>query len=214
MILFWNWFVKLTGWPVQLLCFRTKVLYEDRKVQGRRIRGPAILVSNHTSVYDYAVYLFVFWSRTLRFQMAELLFRKPFLGRLLRHLGGIRVDRGGYDFGFLSKSQAVLDRGGVVGIFPESRLPLPGEARPLEFKVSAAYLALASGVKIIPVYTNGSYFQRRRARVVIGTPVYAADLADEGLDEKETLRLVSERLRERIIGLEKLLNESGTTEPR
>ena len=34
MILFWNWFVKLTGWPVQLLCFRTKVLYEDRKVQG------------------------------------------------------------------------------------------------------------------------------------------------------------------------------------
>ena len=55
MILFWNWFVKLTGWPVQLLCFRTKVLYEDRKVQGRRIRGPAILVSNHTSVYDYAV---------------------------------------------------------------------------------------------------------------------------------------------------------------
>jgi 1-acyl-sn-glycerol-3-phosphate acyltransferase len=209
MITFWNWFVKITGWPVQFFCFRTKILYEDRRVQGRHIRGPAIIVSNHTSVFDYAVYLFVFWTRTLRFQMAELLFEKPFLGLLLRLLGGIRVDRGGYDFGFLSKSQAVLDRGGVVGVFPESRIPLPDETRPLEFKVSAAYLALSSGVKIIPVYTDGSYFRRRRAHVVVGKPIDAADLAEAGLDEKETLRLVSQRLRERIIELEKLCNESG-----
>ena len=209
MIVFWNWFAKITGWPVQFFCFRTKILYEDRRAQGRRIRGPAIIISNHTSVFDYAVYLFIFWTRTLRFQMAELLFEKPFLGRLLRHLGGIRVDRGSYDFGFMAKSQSILDRGGVVGIFPESRIPLPEEERPLEFKVSAAYLALTSGAKIIPVYTNGSYFQRKRARVVIGKPLYAADLTEEGLDEKATLRLVSARLRERIMELEKLLNESG-----
>ncbi|MBO7407944.1 MAG: 1-acyl-sn-glycerol-3-phosphate acyltransferase [Clostridia bacterium] len=206
MIGFWNWFVKITGWPVQLCCFRTKRIYEDRKVQGRHIRGPAIIVSNHTSVYDYAVYLFVFWTRTLRFQMAEVLFEKPMLGRLLRHLGGIRVDRDGFDFGFIDRSQAVLDRGGIVGVFPESRLPKPEEERPLEFKVSAAYLALASGAKIIPVYTNGSYFNRKRARVVIGKPLYAADLAVDGADEKENLRVVSERLRERIIELGKLLD--------
>ena len=214
MIKFWNWFAKITGWPVQFFCFRTKILYEDKQVQGRHIRGPAILISNHISVFDYAVYLFVFWTRTLRFQMAELLFEKPFLGRLLRHLGGIRVDRGGYDFGFLAKSQAVLDRGGVVGVFPESRIPLPDETRPLEFKVSAAYLALSSGVKIIPVYTDGSYFQRKRAHVVVGKPLYAADLVEDGLDEKQTLQLVSERLRERIIELEKLLNGSETTAAR
>ena len=64
-IRFWNVFVKLTGWPVQYFCFRTKLYYEDRSVQGRHIRGPAILVSNHTAVYDFAVYMFVFWSRCL-----------------------------------------------------------------------------------------------------------------------------------------------------
>ncbi len=60
MIHFWNLFVKLTGWPVQFLCFRTKIYYEDRRAQGRRIRGGALVISNHTAVYDYAVYLFVF----------------------------------------------------------------------------------------------------------------------------------------------------------
>ena len=214
-IKFWNIFAKITGWPVQFLCFRTKVYYEDRSAQGRHIKGPAILVSNHTAVYDFAVYMFVFWTRILRCQMAELLFEKPFLGRLLRHFGGIRVDRTGYDFGFLNKSLEVLEKGGVVEVFPESRIPLPEEARPLEFKVSAAWLALASGVPVIPVVTNGSYFNRKRARVLIGKPLLAADLAEAGLDEKENLRLVSDRLRERIIELERLLNErANKTEPK
>ena len=214
MIGLFNWFVKITGWPAQLLCFRTKVLYEDKNVQGRHIKEAAIVLSNHTSVFDYAVYLFVFFTRTLRFQMAEVLFQKPLLGMFLRCMGGIRVDRGTHDFGFLPKSQEILERGGVVGIFPESRLPLPGEARPLPFKVSAAYLALTSGVPIIPVVTNGSYFSRRRARVLIGKPILASDLLEEGASETENLQIVSERLRERIIELEKLLNGTETTKSR
>ena len=214
MIGLFNWFVKITGWPVQFLCFRTKILYEDRKVQGRHIEKDAIVISNHTSVFDYAVYLFVFFTRTLRFQMAEVLYEKKLLGWFLRLLGGIRVDRNAHDFGFLPKSEKILERGGVIGIFPESRLPLPGEARPLPFKVSAAYLALLSGAKIIPVVTNGSYFCRKRARVLIGKPILASDLLEDGADEKENLKIVSERLRERIMELEKLLNGTETTESR
>ena len=60
-----NIFAKITGWPLQWLCFRTKVLYEDPSVQKRHIRGSAIVISNHTSIYDYAVFLFVFWTRTM-----------------------------------------------------------------------------------------------------------------------------------------------------
>lgn len=207
MVNFWNWFVKLTGWPAALICFRTKLYYEDRRVQGRHVKGPAIIISNHISIFDYAVYLFVFFTRTLRVQMAEVLYRKKPLAWLLRRLGGIYVDRDAKDFGFLAKSEQILKRGGVVGVFPESRLPRPGEARPLEFKVSAAWLALTSGVPVIPVVTNGSYFKKARARVLIGKPFYAADLAPDGLSEKETLRVVSERMRQRIMDLEKLRNE-------
>ncbi len=210
MITFWNWFAKITGWPVQFFCFRTKTYYENRETCSRRIKGPAIIISNHTSVFDYAVYLFVFFSRTLRFQMAEVLYKKRLLGWFLRRMGGIYVDRDGFDFGFVTKSEEILSRGGVVGIFPESRLPKPGEERPLEFKTSAAYIALRAGVPVIPVVTNGSYFNlKKRARVMIGEPINVCDLSDPSLGEKEDLKNVSARLRERIIELEKMLYEEG-----
>jgi 1-acyl-sn-glycerol-3-phosphate acyltransferase len=61
MIKFFNWFTKITAWLVQKICFRTKVYYENKDEQGRRIRGSAIIMSNHTSIYDYAVFLFIFY---------------------------------------------------------------------------------------------------------------------------------------------------------
>lgn len=208
MIRFWNNFTKITAWPVQKLIFRTRIYYEDRSVQGRRIKGPAIVVCNHTSVFDYAVLLFVFFTRTVRFQMAELLFEKKHLGRLLRLLGGIRVDRNSHDFSFVIKSEHIINRGGAVGVFPESRLPLENEERPLPFKPSVAYLALATNAPVIPVYTNGVYFKRGRARVIIGTPFYANDYVDDSLTDKENINLVAEKMRDRIIELGEELKEN------
>lgn len=207
MIALWNWFVKITGWLPQKLIFRTKVYYEDKKAQSRRIKGPAIIVSNHTSVYDYAVFMFVFFSRTLRYQMAELLFRKKGLGGFLRSLGGIEVNRETHDVSCMAKSASILQHGGVVGIFPESRLPKPDETPPLEFKSGAALLALSSGVKIIPVYTDGCYFKKKRARVIIGKPVDVRALYDDSLSERQNIDVITEKLRQKIIDLGVLLGE-------
>ena len=106
---------------------------------------------------------------------------------------------------FLAPNQ-IID-GGIVGIFPEGRLPKPGEEKPLPFKTGAAYLALSSGAPIIPVYTNGSYFSKKRARVVIGTPLFAEDLLDGELEDKEKIARLSEALRKRIIELGEMLND-------
>ena len=205
--IFFNWFVKMTGWLPQKLIFRTKIEYEDRAAQGRHIKGPAIVIANHTSVFDYAALLFVFFTRTLRVQMAEVLFRKQPLGLFLKMMGGIFVDRDAHDFGFMSRSEELLRRGWVVGIFPESRLPLKNEKRPLPFKPSAAYIALATGAPVIPVYTNGCYFNRKRARVMIGKPLHAEDYADATRSEKENIERFTAAMRERIIELERMSND-------
>lgn len=203
-----NWFVKITGWPIQLICFRKKIYYEDKAVQSRRVRGKAIIISNHISVYDYPVAMFVFWTRTLRFQMSELVMKKPVLGVLLRMLGGIYVDRDAHDFGFMAKSEKILEKGGVIGICPEGRLPRKGETRPLEFKTGAAYLALVTDTPIIPMYTNGSYFNfKERARVIIGTPIIPSQIADPSLSDKENIAELTRVMREKTIRLGKLLNE-------
>ena len=207
MITFLNNFTKITGYLVQKVAFRTKIYYEDKSVQSRKIKGPAILISNHTSVYDYAVFLFVFFSRTLRYQMAEVLYEKKLLAWFLRNMGGIYVNRDAHDFSFIYKSDEILKEGGIVGVFPESRIPTEGEERPLPFKVSAAYLALLSDVKVIPLYTDGVYFKNHRARVIIGTPMYAKDFILENLDEKENITRVTEAFRNKIIALGKELDE-------
>ena len=207
LIKFWNAFVKITAYLPQLLIFRTKVYYEDKAAQSRRIKGCAIIISNHTSVWDYAEYLFVFFFRTLRAQMAEVLFEKKPLGLFLKMMGGIRVNRGANDFACVTKSEKILEKGGVVLIFPESRLPLKGEERPLPFKPGAAYLALLSGAPVVPVFTNGKYFSKKRARVIIGKPIYARDLIDDSLSEKENLARITDIMRDRIISLEKQLYE-------
>ena len=203
-----NWFAKITGWLIQLICFRKKIYYEDKAVQSRRIRGKAIVINNHTSVFDYPVMIFVFWRRTLRVHMSELVMKKPVLGVLLRMLGGIYVDRNSHDYGYMAKSERILSRGGVIGIAPEGRIPLKGEKTPLEFKTGAAYLALSTDTPIIPMYTNGAYFDfRHRARVIIGTPIFPADVADPSLSDKENIAELTRVMREKIIFLGQMLNE-------
>ncbi len=207
MIYFFNWFTKITAWFVQKLCFRTKVYYEKKEEQGRHIKGPAIIISNHTSVYDYAVFLFVFFTRTLRYQMAEILFKKALLRNFLKCMGGIFVDRDSNDFGFMDKSQKVLEKGGVVGIFPEGRIPEQSEDKPLAFKPGAIQLALTANVPIIPAYTNGCYFQKKRARVIIGKPIYLSELYNSQEDYKTNMERISQELRERVVNLGNILKE-------
>ena len=204
-----NWFAKITGWPVQFLCFRTSVVFEDRSVQGRRIKGPAIIVSNHTSVYDYAVWLFVFASRTLRVPMAEILFEKQPLALFLKMMGGIKIDRNAHSIEGVAKCEEILRDGGVVLMFPEGRLPRKGEATPLGFRPGAAALALSTGAKIIPVYTDGSYFRKNRARTAVGIPFYASEAADPALPMSENLKAVSSLMRSRVVAAGELLSAGG-----
>lgn len=195
-------FTKLTAWPVQFFCFRTKVYFESKKQKNNRVTGAAIIISNHTALYDFAVMLFVFWRRIIRCQAAEVLFKKKGpLPWFLRALGCIEVNRETHNFSFVGKSEQILDDGGVVCIFPESRLPKPEEERPLEFKPSAVYIALQTGAPIIPVYTNGSYFKRKRARVMIGDKIYARELLSEDLTEKENIANINAIIRKKTIEL-------------
>ena len=200
-------FVRITGWLVYKIVFRTRIFYEDKEEQGRKIKGGAILISNHTALYDYAQMLFLFPGRILRYVMAEIIMDRKILGKFLKCMGGIRVDRDAHDFSFLYKCEEILDKGGVVGIFPEGRLPRPGEEPPLEFKPSAAYIALRSGAPIIPVYTDGKYFVKGHANVIIGKKLYAEELTDLTKSEKEQIEEISIALREKILELKNELEQ-------
>ena len=132
---------------------------------------------------------------------------------VLHFVGCVKVDRDNHDFTFLSKLKKILDRGGVVEIYPESRLPdREGDVKPLPFKPSYVYLALESGAPIIPVYNNGKMFARERERVIIGKPIYVEELYDSTLSEKENIDRINQYVREKIIELGKELEKQTTTQ--
>lgn len=213
MIAFFHWFVKITGYIPERLVFGTKVYYRDKKRQSRRIKGKAIVVCNHTSVFDFAALMFVFPTRTLRALAAEVLYDgRPVLSTLLKCFGMIRVDRDAKDFSFMDKCARILDRGGIIEIYPESRLPKLGEARPLPFKPSAVYLALETDTPIIPVYSTGKLFCKERNRVIIGTPLNLRDMADESLTPARNMEYLTEKLRGTVIELQQQLEAIAEAE--
>lgn len=193
---------KVTGYVPGWLFFKPRIrLTEGAK---RRLPQNCILVSNHTSLLDFALYLLVFPGRTLRFPMAEVLFRNgKFMSFLMYALGGIRVDRDGKDFGFVSECLEVLDKGGSLGIFPQGRLPLNGQIFP--FTVSTAFIATHTDAPIIPVYTDGNYGITKRANVVIGAPIHIADHLQPGLSQDAQLQQLTQMLEETVFGLKESL---------
>lgn len=200
-------FVKVTGLPVQYFYFRKKIYYEDKKHTSRKIKGGALIVSNHTSVYDYPLIMYTFFKRVIHTLVAEVIYQKSsFMNKLMNDLGAIRVDRDTYNFNFMYKMIEILNNNKVGLVFPESRLPTekdePGQL--LEFKPSYVYLALQCGVPIIPVYTNGVYghkvrkAKKDRARIIIGKKFYINDLYDSSKTEKENIEFINDYIKNKI----------------
>ncbi|MCR5309552.1 MAG: 1-acyl-sn-glycerol-3-phosphate acyltransferase [Bacilli bacterium] len=199
-------FVKVTGLPIQYFYFRKKIYYEDKKHTSRKIKGGALIVSNHTSVYDYPLMMYAFFSRVIHTLVAEVIYKKSsFMNKFMNDLGAIRVDRDSYNFNFMYKMIEVLNENKVGLVFPESRLPTekdePGQL--LDFKPSYVYVALQTGAPIIPVYTNGVYGKLKRkkkdrARIIIGKKFYINDLYDSNKTEKENIEFINGYIKNKI----------------
>lgn len=181
------WFGKLTGWLPVALIWGPKVYYEDKKVQGRRLPGPSILMSNHTAFWDFPAYLWTFYWQDIRFLVGEVVFNsKPIRNWVLGCMGCIRVERNASSFGFLAESLQALDAGRQICIFPQGRLPQGEEQFP--YKPGVVMIALHTDAPIIPVYNDGLY--GKRAHMIIGKPIYIREFCkEENPSEEEILRL-------------------------
>ena len=162
-----RWFGLLTGWPVQLVWFTRKTYYEDRRTQGRFIRGGALIISNHYNVLDYIVNVFLVAFRKLYVIYAKTSSKWAILG--MNFFGGIPVDRSSYHMPFLDETIRLLKKGRLVQIYPEAHITRDGNMLP--FKPSYIYIAHRAGVPIIPVIIDGNYGLLKRAHVIVGTPI-------------------------------------------
>ncbi len=210
------WFVKITGWPVQWLYFKKKIYFTNKEKQGRVIDGGALIVSNHTSVYDFPLMMYIFSKNKIRTLVAKSTADKSKLfTKFLKWIGGIIVDRSSYDFAFMSEMTKCVAEGDVGLIFPEAKITR-GENDPkeglMQFKPSFVYIALESGVPIIPVYTNGIYGKEKkkkksRAKVIIGEKIYLNEMLDDKKSKKENIDFLCNYVKNYIECLGEQINE-------
>lgn len=127
--------------------YRVRVHHRDRIPAA----GPVVLVANHSALVDGPL-LFGMLGRRSVFLVKQELFGGA-LGKGLRTIGQLAVRRGEPDRAPLTAALSVLRGGGLVGVFPEGTR---GTGEVAAAQQGAAWLARASGARILPVVIRGT----------------------------------------------------------
>jgi len=167
---------------------------------------PYILVANHQSQYDiFALdgYLMV----DFRWLAKKELFRIPLVGWGMRAAGSIPIDRshGRKAMKSLAEAAERIASGTSVVIFPEGTRTRDGNLQ--HFKAGGMYLAIKSGVDVVPVAIVGGYDvlpkgkwlpKPGRMLIRVGKPVSSKDYTQK--QKQELADLLHDRVAELIEG--------------
>ncbi|MGW7521411.1 lysophospholipid acyltransferase family protein [Streptomyces sp. NPDC054796] len=140
-------------------------LWKPRVLGAWRVppTGPAILAVNHSHNIDGPM-LMGTAPRPVHFLIKAEAFVGP-LDPFLTGIGQVKVDRTTADRAAIGNALGVLERGGVLGIFPEGTR---GEGDFASLRSGLAYFAVRSGAPVVPVAVLGS--AERRSRLIGALP--------------------------------------------
>ena len=166
-----RWHAIIVCWPLYAAVFKTKIFYEDERTkENRRIKGGAMIVSNHFSGLDYMITVYKYFGRKVFVVMLENVFNKSwFLRWCLDIIGAIRADRESKRMRFMDESVRVLKRGRLLQIYPEADSTPDGTVQ--EFKPTYLLIALRAGAPIVPLVVDGRYGITKRAHAIVGKTI-------------------------------------------
>lgn len=143
---------NIWGKLMLVLC-NTKVLVigKENVLRGK----PQVFMANHQSDFDILITL-AHVPGQFRWIAKKELFAIPIFGRAMRGAGYIEIDRQNHEKAMQSLDLAALRirEGKSVMTFPEGTRSRDGEIKP--FKPGTFYLAIQSGVPIVPISIIGS----------------------------------------------------------
>jgi len=122
------------------------------RIEGKEnlpAEGPVIVVSNHISFWDPPLVATISPRRAMHYMAKAELFSIPVFGSILRGIHVFPVKRGEPDRKAIKHSLSVLERGEILGMFPEGTRSKTGSLQKPE--PGAALLALKSQAPILPV---------------------------------------------------------------
>jgi len=186
-------------WLVRTLVRLFSKFYCRMESDGREHvprRGPLIVASNHVGWLD-ALFVSAAVPRLLHFIAAREYYELWYLKWIMWLFGTIPVERGKGHRRPFNRALAALQRGRVIGMFPEGRMSRDGRLQPLVGGV--ALMAAQTGAPILPVAVLGSrevmgprggFPRPHKVHVRIGKPI-----DPRGLSRDEILARVEAAIR-------------------
>ncbi len=175
--------------------------------ENTNIDGPYILAANHISYLD-PIILGISLKKPINFLAKKEVFDNPFLGFLARNIGAIPVDRKNASSNSLAvkKSLNILNKGKVLGIFPEGTRSLDGKL--LNFNSGIIKLSLKTGAPVLPVGIIGTFdiyppkskipklFYRKKIILNIGKPIFFNNTKAKDIHyQQESLEIIKEKIK-------------------
>lgn len=198
--IFW-WVCIITGFLFQLILFKRKTYYEDKKAQSLRVKGGALIISNHYHFYDYMVNMFALAPRQLHVVASEMAFSNKMIRFGMKFFGGIEANRNTKSMRFIDVAAETIKDGKLVQIFPEGRITHDGSLLP--FKQSYIVIAHRAGAPIIPIVTDGRYGLFKQTHIIVGKPIYVSDYikSDRRTPTREELAEINEIVYGKMLAL-------------
>lgn len=178
-----------------------KIVYRIKIIGKENIpkEGALLFCGNHRNYLDPPL-IVVTAGRHMRFLAKEELRKNPLFAFLGVVFDGIYVKRDEKDITALKESLKTLKSGGCIGLFPEgTRNGL--EKNDGKIKNGAAYMALKSNAKVVPIGIVGEAKPFTKNAIIYGKPIDLSEYTSNKKIEKETEEKVSEIIKEEIIKL-------------
>jgi 1-acyl-sn-glycerol-3-phosphate acyltransferase len=139
--------------------------------------GGAVMAINHVGYLDFTFAGLAAQKskRLVRFMAKKEVFDHKVAGPLMRGMKHIPVDRVGAAADSYQAAVAALQRGEIVGVFPEATISQSFELK--DFKTGAVRMAMEAGVPLLPTVVWGSqrvFTKNRPKDLTRGTPITVA----------------------------------------
>ncbi len=174
-----------------------KIVYRLKIIGIENIPNEQVIFcSNHRSFIDPPI-IRITCKKDARFLARESLAKNRFLAFLGWIFDVIYVKKDSKDIAALKSTLTLLKKGETIALFPEGTRN--GIAKGEEVKDGAAFFAIKSGVKVVPVGISGKIKPFHQLTVRYGKPIDFSQYKDP--KNKEELEIVTNKIMQEIKNL-------------
>lgn len=161
--------------------------------------GGVIVAGNHQSMLDMFMIGYRL-PRYVKWMAKEELFKNKLIAKIITAMGAYPVNRSVRDLSAARTTFEMLDKGEVIGIFPQGTR-VKGKDRTRKARHGIAKFAVGANVPILPVAIWGKIRIFGRVYVRFGKPVTLPQAADGMNYTKEDYQRMSQDILEQIYSL-------------